>query len=348
VVTPRRFGLLLALAAAPACKPDLHETPSLVTGQVVLAVRSNPPDVLPRDTVTYDMLLVDQSGAVTGAPFSWDFCDARKPLAELGPVSTQCLAPSGDWLVPIGRGTSVSGALPEDVCMQFGPDVPMAVEGQPQGRPVDPDPTGGYYAPVRATGPDGAITLVETRLICGLSNAPANVSVDYQHRYHANANPAVESIANVGADGATSALVTADAGTNPVGAGDTLALRVSWSAACPTMDVCGDGVCGPDETNSTCSADCTTPVPCTGAERFVVFDVPSQSLIIQRESIATAWYATAGSFDNDRTGRDGTDLTTSSDNTWHTPKTPGLVHLWAVLRDNRGGVGWAEYVFDVR
>ena len=98
-----------------------------------------------------------------------------------------------------------------------------------------------------------------------------------------------------------------------------------------------------------CPADCATPKGCTGAERFVAFDIVSQSLVVQRESIAVAWYTTTGaSVDDDRTGRNSTDLTTTSDNGWQAPATPGVAHLWVVLRDNRGGVGWAEYAFDVK
>jgi hypothetical protein len=343
---------LLAGAAAGAvgCKPDLDQTVSIVGEARVIAVQSEPPEAPPQTVVKYRVLAADRTGALTTGAFRWDFCDARKPLAELGPVSQKCLQPSGDWFVPIGSGLSVMGNVPADACKQFGPDVPPPVENQPPGRPVDTDPTGGYYAPIRLLSPDGSITMAETRLVCGVSGAPGEVSVDFAHRYHPNANPAVASLASVDAGGTAGApLVTSGDGTNSVAVGAALKLRVSWSASCPaTADSCGDGVCGPDETSEDCPADCTMPIPCTGAERFVVFDVAGQSLVIQRESIAVGWYATGGSFDEDRTGRDSSDTTTSSDNVWHAPSTPGRAHLWTVLRDDRGGVGWAEYVFAVQ
>jgi len=53
-----------------------------------------------------------------------------------------------------------------------------------------------------------------------------------------------------------------------------------------------------------------------------------------------SWFATDGSFDQDRTGRDETDMTTATDNDWVAPTTPGVVHLWLVLRDSRGGIDW--------
>jgi hypothetical protein len=61
-----------------------------------------------------------------------------------------------------------------------------------------------------------------------------------------------------------------------------------------------------------------------------------------------AWYATAGSFDDDRTGRASNETTNSSPNTWHAPAQPGRAHLWVVLRDDRGGVGWSDYTIDVQ
>jgi hypothetical protein len=91
------------------------------------------------------------------------------------------------------------------------------------------------------------------------------------------------------------------------------------------------------------------PKGCTGAERYVVFAIASQTNVDQRESVGAAWYTTAGgAVDTDRTGRAAADLTTTSDNGWRAPNVPGPAHLWVVLRDDRGGVGWAEYVFDVK
>jgi hypothetical protein len=193
-----------------------------------------------------------------------------------------------------------------------------------------------------------AVTVSETRLACGPGVIPSDIGVDYAHRYHLNVNPAVASLSVVGAGGVTMPLVTSDAGTNRVAAGAHVTLRLAW-ATCPTSgDACGDGVCGPDETNTLCPSDCEMPRGCTGAERFVFFDVDAQALAVQRESLAVAWYATQGSFDSDRSGRDATDTATTSDNGWTAPSAAGRVHLWAVLRDNRGGIGWAEYALDVR
>ena len=349
VSTGLATALLATALVAPACKPSLDQTTSIIDEPIVLAVQSDPPEVVPPATVKLTALYVDRSGPVAQAPIDWAFCEARKPLAELGPVNTECLQATGSWFVPIGDGDSVSGALPQDGCKLFGPDVPPAVMGQPQGRPVDPDSTGGFYEPIRVLASDGTVTIDQTRLTCGLGGVATDVGVDFAHRYHANTNPAVASLSVVGPDGKPqTALVTADRGTNTVSAGQHLSLRAGW-AACPNTDTCMDGFCGPEETSTTCAADCAMPKGCSGAERFVVFNIASQSNVDQRESIAVAWYTTAGaSVDTDRTGRASGDLVATSDNGWSAPSVAGPSHLWVVLRDNRGGVGWAEYVFDVK
>jgi hypothetical protein len=79
----------------------------------------------------------------------------------------------------------------------------------------------------------------------------------------------------------------------------------------------------------------------------VNLDLTTQTVVYQREGIDVAWFATGGTFDNDTTGRAGTDDATTSDNGWIAPTTTGPVHVWVVLNDDRHGVGWAGYAFDV-
>jgi hypothetical protein len=337
------LGPLLLLVLPQACKPNLDLSDSLVDTPRVLAARSVPAEGPPGTALSYAALYVDGSGPITPAPLQWDFCEARNPLANLGPVNDECLEASGSWFTALGDGAQPMASLPSDGCKLFGSDVPPPVVGQPQGRPVDPDSTGGYYQPVRVLASDGTVDLVQTRIVCGLAGATADVGVEYGQRYRINVNPDVQSLSIVGG----APLVTGDKGTNPVAMGQHLMLRAAWPSCPATMDVCGDGVCGPDESTMSCASDCAMPLGCDGAERFLLFDVVAQALVVQRESIAVAWYTTGGTFDLDRTGRVATDLTTTSDNGWTAPSTPGTVHVWIVLRDNRGGSGWAEYVFDV-
>ncbi len=347
-----RSAVVAAIALAViACRPSLDETVSVVSGPVVLAVRSDPAETPPMTDASYTALFVDGTGRLPSAPIQWAFCNARKPLAELGPVNAECLETTGSWFAPIGVGPQVTGSIPQIACKQFGPDVPMVKPGQTPGRPVDPDPTGGYYQPVRLIAPKeggDVVGIGETRLACGLAGATPDVLEEFQTRYHANVNPAVATLAAVGG----ASFQTDDNGVaNPVQRGAHLTLRVGW-AVCPSKDVCNDGVCGPDENAASCPADCTETktkaVGCTGAERYVALQLATQALADQRESIGVAWFATAGSFDADRTGRGTDDVAATSDNGWQVPGEPGPVHLWVVLRDDRGGVGWAEYLFDVK
>ena len=60
-----------------------------------------------------------------------------------------------------------------------------------------------------------------------------------------------------------------------------------------------------------------------------------------------SWYATAGAFDTETTGRAEDDPATTTPNGWSAPGAPGVVHVWIVLRDSRGGVDFASYDLNV-
>jgi hypothetical protein len=343
-------GLSVPLVAF-ACKPNLDETVSIVTETRFLAVQAVPAEGAPSASVTFTALVVDENGPVTNPPITWDFCSARNPLANLGPVSPECQDPGDANLVSMGSGPQASGTIPAIACRQFGPEVPEVVGNETPGRPVDPDPTGGYYQPVSLFLPasSGMITSsYGTRISCGLAEGSSDQANDYLARYHLNVNPAVASLVDLASGGAP---LVADAagspGTNVVSAGQRLQLEAAW-ATCPLTDSCGDGICGADESLASCPADCTTPQGCAGAERYVNFDLGSQSLVDSREGIHVSWFATGGSFGLDRTGNDGTDTTTTSDDTWQAPGSSGTAHLWVVLHDDRGGIGWASYTVQVQ
>jgi hypothetical protein len=75
----------------------------------------------------------------------------------------------------------------------------------------------------------------------------------------------------------------------------------------------------------------------------VNYDTLNHVIITSRETIRIAWYATGGSFASDGTGREGTDTQTTTSNAFTLPKTPGAIHAWAVIHDDRGGVGWRRF-----
>lgn len=136
------------------------------------------------------------------------------------------------------------------------------------------------------------------RITCNLADAPVDSVQEYLARYQANRNPEIASIA------ATIEGEAADLGAIP--AGSAVTFELAWDAA--------------------------------GAEAFVVYDREELAIVDAREGLRVSWFATAGQFEHDRTGRDGDDPATSTTNVWTAPAEPGAVHVWAVLRDSRGGM----------
>ena len=139
------------------------------------------------------------------------------------------------------------------------------------------------------------------RITCDLPNAPANVTIDFNQRYVANRNPAPPVVT------ASVAGASVDFGSIPANARVTL--RATWNA--------------------------------DDAESYVVYDASSVSVAEARESIRVSWFATGGSFESDRTGRDANDTATFTENGWTAPSS-GTVHLWIVMRDGRGGVSFTS------
>lgn len=360
-LAPLALALLLG-----ACRPEFDRGPSLVEGPRVLALSSTPAEARPGEPVTYAALLVDPSGTRTDVRSEWAFCNERKPLTELGPVAPACLAPSGPALTPLGTGPVAAGALPAEGCRVFGPDPPLPKAGEPAGRPVDPDPSGGYYQPLRLLyGVDGGnerYALGGTRLLCGLSGANQATAADFGRRYRRNENPALASVrvftsdgnavelapegsaVELAPDGNAVELAPEGAATPPrIAPGASVRFVATWPA-CPASDVCGDGVCGLDETPAECAADCSAPVGCRGAERYLAFDPSTRALSERLETLRVAWFSPAGRFDDDATGAGPEN---ESPNGWRAPDAPGIVPLWVVVRDDRGGVGFASYRVEV-
>jgi len=299
------------------CKPDLGSPQSLVTGPRILAVRGTPAESKPSDMpVTYDALIVDVDGRVATTDIGWAQCKEPHPPAESNIVSSACLAIPDDT-----SGDMFSAPVPGDACTNFGP-LPSA----PGARPADPDVTGGYYQPVRAvwhgSGGDETAFALE-RVLCRIGSiAPTDVAGKYASDYVANSNPMLSS-AVLDPDGAAPmTLFMAGQTTLPppavVAAGQVVTLQANWA----------------DDT----------------AESFLVYDITSHTLVTQPEALRLSWFATAGVFLHDRSGRSNTDNDTDpfTQNIWTAPPAPGLVHLWLVLRDSRGGVDFAEAQIDVQ
>lgn len=192
------------LAMCAACSSPLDQRLAIVDRPRVLAIVSTPAEVKPGAQVSYSALVASPEGTVTAMP-TWALCTAPKPPTEDDAVSVPCVDdPSA--LIAIDPAAAT---IPANACMQFGPDVP------PGGfRPRDPDPTGGYYQPVRADVSGAAVAFGFTRITCNLAAAPPDVAHAYQTMYVANANPTL-----------------AVAAPSSVAAGESVTLTASWPAS---------------------------------------------------------------------------------------------------------------------
>ena len=163
------------------------------------------------------------------------------------------------------------GLLPDEGCRLFGPDRPAPKPDEPTGRATDPDPSGGFYQPLRVIERDNhdAVSVGTTRLLCGLSAATPADAATFGRRYRANENPAPSAL-TVGA-----ATIPPDAPEGAPGLtarpGEALTLTAAWPS-CPLVAACGDGVCDIDEDLEACAMDCKAPLGCGGSERYLWFD----------------------------------------------------------------------------
>ncbi len=302
------------IALLVACVPLLEDDTPYVGAPRLLAVAADPPEVGEGAGTTLSALYAGADGVVADAVIDWSFCTAPKALAELGAVAPTCLDPDSADLLPIGEGTSLPAVVPADACSLFGPNPPPPQDGQPGGRPADPDVTGGYYQPVLAF--TDVATLAAVRVRCGLANVSQETYIAWNAAYVSNANPVVEAI---DADGVPLALEADGLPTTVVG-GAAVSLTASWA---------------------TCDA-----APCGGAEPYVVYDVPSDALLARREAISATWFTSAGTFDEARNGRDGGDSTNFVTNTLTIPAEGGPIWAAVVLRDERGGVAFQSFRLD--
>lgn len=311
----------VAVSGVCACVPEFEEDNSKIAHPRVLAVQAVPAEAQEDEEVTLTALVAAPTGDPP-AELNWALCIQRKPLAELGPVDPACLAANSgaEVLTDLGEGPSVTATVPSDACRLFGPKRPEPKPGEPAGRPVDPDATGGFYQPVIAFLQESEIALGGVRLDCGLSGASRDVAVEYGERYHANTNPEVV-LRLLRSDGTVEPL-----GNDPwqVAPDEQLRIEARWSD---------------------CDADDEV---CTGAEHYVWFAPTTRTVQPRRETLLLSWYATLGDFDVERTGVAETDReATSSQNGWRAPTRPGTGSIWLVIADDRGGVSWQQASLEV-
>jgi hypothetical protein len=303
--------VVLIVVVLAGCKPDLGSPTSLVTGPRILAVKTEPPEVLPGMPVKTDLLAVDPTGRLA-APAMWSLCLAHKPPAENNVVANDC-SQAGKQLEPIGEsGPRITVTIPATACALNGPDTPPTKMGEPPLRARDADVTGGYYQPIEVKVGEARSFVLE-RISCSLPNVSLDVVKEFQTRYHANTNPAFLRLLVGGLD--LPAVQGASPATVHITPGQAVGFEAFW-----------------------------TP---ESRETFPVYDLARQAVVDRTEELTVSWYATAGEFDRDRTGTTETDTVSSITNGWVAPLAAGPVHLWIVLRDNRGGLDFREYLLTV-
>jgi hypothetical protein len=315
-----RRAALVALAILAGCVPTLEGRGSLVDEPRVLAVQAEPAEAAPGQAMGFRALYVDPLVEAPATAIEWAYCTDRAPLDRLEPVSPRCLTDQAEWLVPIGNGANAAGPLPGDGCRQFGPNPPAAPAGEPALRPVDPDRTGGFYQPVRLLVGGAAFVTYQSRIRCAVAGTTLEQANELTRRSSINANPVILALEEVTPEGLKP--IAPDA-PHAVVSGAAARLRVSWPS-CPDAAVCG------------------------GAERYVLFDPVERVVAERREAMRVSWFATAGTFENERTAVEpGEETPSASENVWQAGTMPGEVRLWVVLRDDRGGTSWQRYRLNV-
>jgi len=350
-----RVRLALWFAFLPvgtsACVPTFDDNLPLIDKPTLLAIEAEPAEAAPGKEVQLSALVGTPEPKGAAPALRWGLCVARKPLTELGPVNTLCIQapnPSEKGIIDLGSGATVTATLPMDACRLFGPSLPEPMNGEPAGRPVDPDPTGGFYQPVSATLPDSSVTSMgSVRIFCPPSGLDQEQAAAFNGSYRNNQSPSIDQL-SARIDAGESLPIPDEPETLSVAPNQVLHLEAAWHT-CPHSAVCGDGVCGAGEDKSNCVEDCSTPKGCTGAEDYAWFDPDSRAVQTRHESIRISWFSTAGHFENAVTGRDEAEYDqTATEDLWTAPATPGDLRVWAVIRDSRGGQSSRTFRITVR
>jgi hypothetical protein len=341
----RPMTIIACLLTVGGCVPEFDTDLSQIADLRVLAIAATPAEAQPRQQVRLEALVVGPEGEPVPS-IDWRVCLARKALTELGPVSPACLAasPAAEDVKRLPPGEA-EFTLDQDACRFFGPLRPTPMAGEPAGRPVDPDITGGFYQPVVGVlGREN--TLGAVRISCDPANVNRDEALEFRQRYRPNQAPAIGDV-SFSQDGSAPRTLTEDASL-VLGSLAPVALEVDWEA-CATESTCGDGLCTAFEDNATCPDDCgATRRGCTGAEPYVWYNRQTQRVESRREGISVAWYTSNGRFDEEQTGRDEGEAQSgrATSNTWR-PASAGPATVWLVIRDTRGGLSWKTFRFSV-
>lgn len=294
--------LLGAIVCAAACNQPPQRDAYLVNGLRLLGVKAEPPQVKTGQTTKLTALVVDtQSRAIA---LDWSYCSDSRPTGQK--VNFDCITQNGaSFLHPFGNGISAMLTAPTVDATTFG----------------SPDRTGGVYLPVRinaTAGTDSQISVYYLRM--GNDATP-------------NQNPTISGVVQVTSGGTPNDAGVAETLTplDPmtpmvVHSGDKLTLRVQFMTGSAETYV---------NTGSS-FGDGGSP------------DGGSGGSGMSTENLSASWFTTGGTIGGGFGGGFGgggfggggmpSDVTLTLDN--NLPAVGGLIDLWVVTRDNRGGTDY--------
>jgi hypothetical protein len=290
---------VIAALSLLSCQTEFERRPSRIDRQRVLSIRSEPAEARPGESVEVSVLVASPEGTVLNPLPAWAFCLKRPPAAAYNVVADECLEPTASWIQPAGAGTTATVTLPAAGCQLFGSEPMAAASGALPIRALDPDETGGYYQPIRASIGDATLGFGSLRIACALFQAPADVAREYRTRYVANRNPELEALERRTAEALTP--------------GSRIPLTARFGRA--------------------------------SRETYVVYAPERRALDLRTERLQVSWYATGGVLESDSASYPS-ELEAS--NVLTAPDVAGTVHLWAVLRDERGGQSFRSLDLEIR
>lgn len=297
-----RRTITLALFVALGCTPEFNDAPWRIEQSRVLAIAATPAEARPGEPVMLTALTASPDGTVAEAPL-WAVCTRPRSSAERTSVTARCL--EEDFLEP----TAASMVVLSDACARFGPNPPPIEGGAAPQRPADPDPSGGYFLPIRAEA-DGAAAFGALRIRCDLPGVTRTIFDAFEERYVENEAPEVGRVSL----GSGPLLTTADAADVEPSAEVTITVELAPAAA----------------------------------EPYVRYDSADGVLVDEREWLRVQWFVTDGELSaGQQTLVPSRDAPLVASTSWTAPSMPATVHGWVVVTDARGGVVWTAFTIEV-
>ncbi|MGH1340895.1 MAG: hypothetical protein ACRBN8_05055 [Nannocystales bacterium] len=296
-----RLAAALASFAVLGCTPEFDDAPWRVEEPRVLAIASTPAEARPGDPVMLSTLAVSLDGTLAETP-TWSVCTRPRTAAERTSVTAPCL--EEEFLEP----TPASMLVLSDACARFGPNPPPTEgDSEPQ-RPADPDPSGGYFLPVRAQAGD-AVAFGALRIRCDLPGVTRAIFDAFEERYLANETPRIHEVS---------------LDEVPLSANDIATV------------------------NHDSETTITVELPTTAAEAYVRYDSANGVLVDEREWLRVQWFVTDGQLSaGQQTLTDSQSAPPVASTLWTAPPEATTVHAWVVVTDARGGVAWRAFSIDV-